>query len=63
MTGVAATRGAATFGIFASKGLVETVRVHGQRDVAVTLTDRGRELLEANRRDGRRRSRRSITPA
>ena len=35
------------------QGLLEAVRVHGQRDVAVTLTDRGRELLESNRRDGR----------
>ena len=34
------------------QGLIETVRVHGQRDVAVTLTDGGRELLEARRRDG-----------
>lgn len=31
------------------QGLIETVRVHGQRDVAVTLTDRGRELLESRR--------------
>jgi DNA-binding PadR family transcriptional regulator len=32
--------------------LIETVRVPGQRDVAVTLTDRGRELLESRRKDG-----------
>src|SRR5262249_30266810 len=34
------------------QGLIETVRVPGQRDVAVTLSDRGRELLESRRKDG-----------
>jgi len=34
------------------QGLVETVRVPGQRDVAVTATDHGPELLETRRRDG-----------
>ena len=33
------------------EGLVRTVPLEGQRDVAVVLTDRGRELLEARRRD------------
>ena len=31
------------------QGLVQTVRMDGRRDVAVVLTDRGRDLLEANR--------------
>ena len=31
------------------QGLVQTVRLDGRRDVAVALTDRGRDLLEANR--------------
>jgi DNA-binding MarR family transcriptional regulator len=31
------------------QGLIQTVRLDGRRDVAVTLTDRGRALLEANR--------------
>jgi DNA-binding MarR family transcriptional regulator len=34
------------------QGLIETVRVHGHRDVAVTLTDRGRQLLESRRSHG-----------
>jgi hypothetical protein len=31
------------------EGLVETVRLDGHRDVAVVLTERGRDLLDANR--------------
>jgi hypothetical protein len=31
------------------QGLIETVRIPGYRDQAVVLTDRGRDLLEANR--------------
>jgi hypothetical protein len=31
------------------QGLIKTVRLHGQRDVAVVLTDRGRDLLESHR--------------
>lgn len=31
------------------QGLVQTVRLDGRRDVAVVLTDRGRDLLESNR--------------
>jgi hypothetical protein len=31
------------------KGLIDTVRLDGRRDVAVVLTDRGRDLLESNR--------------
>ena len=31
------------------QGLIQTVRLDGRRDVAVTLTDRGRDLLDANR--------------
>jgi DNA-binding MarR family transcriptional regulator len=31
------------------QGLVETVRLDGRRDVAVVLTDRGRDLLESHR--------------
>jgi len=34
------------------QGLVNTVRLDGQRDVAVVLTDRGRDLLEAHRDRG-----------
>ena len=33
------------------QGLIRTVSLHGHRDVAVVLTDRGRHLLEAHRRD------------
>ncbi len=33
------------------EGLVRTIPLEGQRDFAVVLTDRGRELLEARRRD------------
>jgi len=33
------------------QGLVRTVPLHGHRDHAVVLTDRGRELLESHRRD------------
>jgi hypothetical protein len=33
------------------EGLVRTIPLEGHRDVAVVLTDRGRELLEARRRD------------
>ena len=31
------------------QGLIQTVRLDGRRDVAVVLTDRGRDLLEAHR--------------
>ena len=31
------------------QGLIDTVRLDGRRDVAVVLTDRGRDLLEQNR--------------
>jgi hypothetical protein len=34
------------------QGLVRTVPLHGHRDHAVVLTDRGRHLLESHRRDG-----------
>jgi hypothetical protein len=33
------------------EGLVRTIPIGGSRDVAVVLTDRGRDLLETNRRD------------
>jgi hypothetical protein len=33
------------------EGLVRTIPLEGSRDVAVVLTDRGRELLESRRRD------------
>src|SRR5882672_3912178 len=33
------------------QGLVRTVPLHGHRDHAVVLTDRGRDLLESHRRD------------
>ena len=33
------------------QGLVRTIPIDGRRDVAVVLTDRGRELLESHRRD------------
>jgi hypothetical protein len=33
------------------QGLIRTVPLHGQRDVAVALTDHGRDLLESHRRD------------
>jgi hypothetical protein len=33
------------------QGLIQTVRIHGQRSVAVILTDRGRDLLESRRND------------
>jgi len=33
------------------EGLVRTVPIDGHRDVAVVLTDRGRDLLESHRRD------------
>src|SRR5438552_16731929 len=33
------------------QGLVRTVLLHGHRDHAVVLTDRGRDLLESHRRD------------
>ena len=33
------------------QGLIRTVPQHGHRDVAVVLTDRGRDLLESHRRD------------
>ena len=33
------------------QGLIRTVPLHGHRDVAVVLTDRGRDLLESHRRD------------
>lgn len=33
------------------QGLIRTVPLHGRRDVAVVLTDRGRDLLESHRRD------------
>jgi hypothetical protein len=40
------------------QGLIETVRIPGYREQAVVLTDRGRDLLEANRdRD------RSVSPS
>ncbi|HLA14268.1 MAG TPA: hypothetical protein VJZ25_04525, partial [Gemmatimonadaceae bacterium] len=32
-------------------GLIRTIPLHGHRDVAVVLTDRGRDLLESHRRD------------
>lgn len=31
--------------------LVRTIAIHGHKDVAVVLTDRGRDLLESHRRD------------
>lgn len=34
-----------------AQGLVRTVAIDGHKDVAVVLTDRGRDLLESNRRD------------
>ena len=34
------------------QGLINTVRLEGRRDVAVVLTDRGRDLLESNRDRG-----------
>ena len=34
------------------QGLIDTVRLDGRRDVAVVLTDRGRDLLESNRDRG-----------
>jgi hypothetical protein len=33
------------------QGLIRTVPLHGRREVAVVLTDRGRDLLESRRRD------------
>ena len=33
------------------QGLVRTIPIEGRRDVAVVLTDRGRDLLESHRRD------------
>lgn len=33
------------------QGLIETVRLDGRRDVAVVLTERGRDLLESRDRD------------
>lgn len=33
------------------QGLIRTVPLHGHRDVAVVLTDRGRDLIESHRRD------------
>jgi len=33
------------------QGLIRTVPLHGHREVAVVLTDRGRDLLESHRRD------------
>ncbi len=33
------------------EGLVDVVPLHGHRDVAVVLTDRGRDLLDSHRRD------------
>ena len=39
-------RGQATSDICAQQGLINTVRLDGRRDVAVVLTDRGRDLLE-----------------
>src|SRR5436190_572937 len=33
------------------QGLVRTIPIDGRRDVAVVLTDRGRQLLESHRRD------------
>ena len=33
------------------QGLIRTVPLHGHRDVAVVLTDRGRDLLDSHRRD------------
>jgi hypothetical protein len=33
------------------QGLVRTIPIDGRRDVAVVLTDRGRDLLESHRRD------------
>jgi len=33
------------------QGLIRTVPMHGRKDVAVVLTDRGRHLLESHRRD------------
>ena len=40
---------AATCGICASRDSISTVRLDGRRDVAVVLTDRGRDLLESHR--------------
>src|SRR5437879_4759885 len=37
------------------EGLVRTIAVDGHRDVAVVLTDRGRDLLDSHRRDPDRR--------
>lgn len=33
------------------QGLIRTIPLHGHRDVAVVLTDHGRDLLESHRRD------------
>lgn len=33
------------------QGLIRTIPLHGHRDVAVVLTDRGRDMLESHRRD------------